>query len=348
VCYLALVRKIPALLALTCLALAAQTSPESDVVRVGPGVKPPILTHKEEPTYTDEARSVHLQGNVMLGLIVDTAGQATDIRVLSPLGFGLDENAEAAVRKWRFKPGTKDGKPVKIEATVQVNFRLPEFSFNDKYEQQRTDFNVSITGLKGDDKRKAQAVEKIQKLSQQSFAPAMYLESVWLDAGDLEPKNPDRSRDLLMRAAAKHYGPALFVTGKMYLNGHGVNADPQRGWQMIRDASLLGSAEAQFFLGTHYEAGDGVERDIERAQRSFRLCAAAGQAPCQYRLASLLLTSPGRRERDYVQALAWLELAAAQGLAPANSVLDKERPKLTEKQIAWISDLKQQLVQMHN
>ena len=343
-----MVRNLSGLLALTCSTLFAQTAPESDVLRVGPGVKPPILTHKEEPTYTEEARSVHLQGNVMLGLIVDTTGQAADIRVLSPLGFGLDENAEAAVRKWRFKPGTKDGKPVRIEATAQVNFRLPEFSFNDKYEQQRTDFNLSLNGLKGDDKRKAHAIETIQKLSQQGFAAAMYLESVWMAAGDLEPKNADRSRDLVMKAAAKHYGPALFAVGKMYLDGTGTSANPERGWQMIRDASLLGSVEAQFFLGAHYEAGDGVERDVERAQRAFRLCAAAGQAPCQYRLASLLLASPGRRERDYVQAIAWLELAGSQGLAPANSLLDKERPNLTGKQIVWISDLKQQLVQMRN
>ena len=40
------------------------------------------------------------------------------------LGMGLDQKAMEAVKRWRFEPGTKNGQPVTVEATVDVNFRL--------------------------------------------------------------------------------------------------------------------------------------------------------------------------------------------------------------------------------
>jgi len=167
-------------------------------------------------------------------------------------------------------------------------------------------------------------------------------------AGEMVQKDADRSRQLILKAADRHYGPAMYEVGTMYLEGRGVVADAERGMKMIRDASVLGSPAAQFYLGTHYEAGEGVEQDRERAQRSFRLCAAAGQAVCQYRLALLLLHNPGRKEREYVQAVAWLELAEAQGLSPAGALLEKERPNLTASQAAWVADMRQQLVPEHH
>jgi TonB family protein len=46
------------------------------------------------------------------------------MRVIQSLGLGLDEKAMEAVRKWRFRPGNKNGKPVTVVATVEVSFRL--------------------------------------------------------------------------------------------------------------------------------------------------------------------------------------------------------------------------------
>jgi len=61
---------------------------------------------------------------VLLSLIVDENGKAVAIKVAKSLGLGLDEKAIQAVEKWRFKPGMKDGKPVPVIASVEVNFRL--------------------------------------------------------------------------------------------------------------------------------------------------------------------------------------------------------------------------------
>jgi periplasmic protein TonB len=92
--------------------------------RVGGGVSAPSVLFKVEPEYSEEARKAKFQGTVVLSIIVDPTGKARDIKVIRPLGLGLDEKAIEAVMKWRFKPGQKDGAPVPVQATVEVNFRL--------------------------------------------------------------------------------------------------------------------------------------------------------------------------------------------------------------------------------
>ena len=63
-------------------------------------------------------------GTVLLYVQVDPSGKAVNMRVLHSLGLGLDERAMEAVKKWKFKPGVKDGKAVTVEAQIEVNFRL--------------------------------------------------------------------------------------------------------------------------------------------------------------------------------------------------------------------------------
>jgi TonB family protein len=82
------------------------------------------LLSKVEPEYSEEARKAKYQGVVLLYVEVDPSGKAVNIRVLHSLGLGLDEKAMEAVKKWRFKPGVKDGRPVTVQAQIEVNFRL--------------------------------------------------------------------------------------------------------------------------------------------------------------------------------------------------------------------------------
>jgi len=79
---------------------------------------------KVEPEYSEEARRAKWQGTVVLSVIVDELGRPRNIRVFHSLGLGLDQKAVDAVSQWRFKPGRKDGKPVPVIATIEVNFRL--------------------------------------------------------------------------------------------------------------------------------------------------------------------------------------------------------------------------------
>lgn len=92
--------------------------------RIGGGVSQPQLLYKVEPEYSEEARKAKFQGAVMLQIIVDEKGLPRDIKIIRPLGLGLDQKAIEAVEKWKFSPGKKDGKPVPVIAQVEVNFRL--------------------------------------------------------------------------------------------------------------------------------------------------------------------------------------------------------------------------------
>jgi periplasmic protein TonB len=90
---------------------------------VGNVVQPSIIS-KPEPEYSEEARKAKHQGSILLQIVVDEHGQPRDIVVTQGLGLGLDERAVEAVKKWKFKPGTQNGKPVPMTAIVQVTFRL--------------------------------------------------------------------------------------------------------------------------------------------------------------------------------------------------------------------------------
>jgi TonB family protein len=87
-------------------------------------IRPPVLIFKKEPEYTEAARKAKYQGAVVLQLEVSVTGEAANIQVIRALGLGLDEKAVEAVNQWRFRPGTKDGKPVAAPVQVAVEFRL--------------------------------------------------------------------------------------------------------------------------------------------------------------------------------------------------------------------------------
>jgi len=90
----------------------------------GRNVTQPVLLSRNDPEYSDEARKAKLQGIVELGIEVNASGRVSNVRVLRSLGLGLDERAIEAVRLWKFRPGTLDGKAVTTRAVVEVNFRL--------------------------------------------------------------------------------------------------------------------------------------------------------------------------------------------------------------------------------
>jgi len=94
------------------------------VFHVGGGVSAPRPIFSPDPEYSEEARKAKYQGTVVLGLVVGPDGRPRDMKVLRSLGLGLDEKALEAVKNWRFDPAVKDGKPVSVYISVEVDFRL--------------------------------------------------------------------------------------------------------------------------------------------------------------------------------------------------------------------------------
>ena len=94
------------------------------VYKVGGGISAPQAISAPDPDYTEEARRAKKQGTCVLWLIVDAAGRPRDIKVVRGLGLGLDAKALEAVQQWRFQPALKDGKPVDVQISVEVEFHL--------------------------------------------------------------------------------------------------------------------------------------------------------------------------------------------------------------------------------
>jgi periplasmic protein TonB len=94
------------------------------VYRIGGGVSAPVPIFTPEAEFSDEARRAKYQGVCLISLIVDAQGNPQNPRVVRPLGMGLDEKALEAVRKYKFKPAMKGGKPVAVMMSIEVNFRL--------------------------------------------------------------------------------------------------------------------------------------------------------------------------------------------------------------------------------
>ena len=103
--------------------------PSAPVQSPGPVAPKPIdrpveIVFKPTPEYTDEARTAHIEGTVSLELEFTAAGEVRVLRVVHGLGHGLDEAAERAALRIRFKPAQSDGRAVDSRAKVQITFQL--------------------------------------------------------------------------------------------------------------------------------------------------------------------------------------------------------------------------------
>ena len=91
---------------------------------VGGGVSEPVIVSQIQPEYSDDGRKARVQGTVELLIIVQADGTVLFDSVRKSLGYGLDQKAIDAVKRWRFVPGRRDGKPVPVYVSVLVNFSL--------------------------------------------------------------------------------------------------------------------------------------------------------------------------------------------------------------------------------
>jgi TonB family protein len=105
--------------------------PEAPRTQVGelvpagtPGLTPAHMTHQAAATYPPIARVQHVQGTVIVNVLVSETGQVIDTRVVSGPQAVLNEAAQQSIRRSTFSAGEKDGVRVKSWTTVRVDFKL--------------------------------------------------------------------------------------------------------------------------------------------------------------------------------------------------------------------------------
>lgn len=108
-------------------AVAAKPLPRPLARSAKSGLRSPIeITSKPRPLYTDEARRLHIEGDVVLQVSFRASSEVCVLRVLHGLGHGLDQNAISAASSIRFRPATESGQPVDDVALVRITFQLAD------------------------------------------------------------------------------------------------------------------------------------------------------------------------------------------------------------------------------
>ncbi len=97
---------------------------DDKLMHIGGSVEKPKPLHTPQPEYSKAARKKKLSGVVQVYLVIETDGTPSHITILKPLGMGLDDQAALCVSQYRFKPATKDGKPVRADIWIDLSFQI--------------------------------------------------------------------------------------------------------------------------------------------------------------------------------------------------------------------------------
>jgi len=94
------------------------------IYEIGHGVTPPKGVYMPDAEYSEKARKKKISGTVLLAMVVLADGTVRDVTVTQSLEPSLDQQAIEAVKRWKFQPATKDGKPVAVHVKAEVSFRI--------------------------------------------------------------------------------------------------------------------------------------------------------------------------------------------------------------------------------
>ncbi len=94
-----------------------------DPLVVSGDITEPVVVRKVEPVYPEAARRGRIQGVVVFRAVINESGDVESIETLRGAPF-LTEAALDAVRQWKYRPATLDGRAVRVYFTVTVTFRL--------------------------------------------------------------------------------------------------------------------------------------------------------------------------------------------------------------------------------
>jgi TonB family protein len=88
-------------------------------------VTPPKVKKQFSPGYPTDAKQQGAQGLAYICAHIDEKGLVSKVHVMKSSGrYDLDSSAVESVKKYEFEPAMKDGKPVKTEVTIPVQYKL--------------------------------------------------------------------------------------------------------------------------------------------------------------------------------------------------------------------------------
>ena len=95
----------------------------------GMNISAPVAVFKVDPAYPADLMRDRVEGVVVLYAVIRSDGSVGEVRVLEGVHDDLDHSARTAIQKWQFRPGTKNGLPVDLEAVIRVPFKAPRVRF---------------------------------------------------------------------------------------------------------------------------------------------------------------------------------------------------------------------------
>jgi protein TonB len=105
---------------------ASQAAGTADAFSVADLERRPEVLSTVPPAYPETLRKARVEGAVTLAFVLDESGRVVDPRVENSTHKEFEAAALEAIRKWKFKPGLKDGQPVRTYLRQTIRFRLPE------------------------------------------------------------------------------------------------------------------------------------------------------------------------------------------------------------------------------
>jgi TonB family protein len=99
-------------------------TPRRKETQVAAKTTPVAINAKPTPSYTEEARQLKIEGEVLLDVVFSANGDVQVVRVVRGLGHGLDESAMRAAKNIKFSPATRDGQAVDFEARIHIVFQM--------------------------------------------------------------------------------------------------------------------------------------------------------------------------------------------------------------------------------
>jgi TonB family protein len=85
----------------------------------------PSPIKKSDPRYPPTLVNEHVEGEVVLYAVIRADGSVDSVELVRGLDAQLDANAMEALSQWKFRPASRQGTPVDLEAVVHIPFRAP-------------------------------------------------------------------------------------------------------------------------------------------------------------------------------------------------------------------------------